>query len=139
MATTPNFAATPNSATATLVATANTAFDGTGTMSTVITGGTNGTRIDMIVISATATTTAGLVNLFISDTTATNTAANTHLIRGNAILATTASATVAPANVTLTTQTNPDFLPLFLPAGYTLRASTTVAQGFRVTVIGGDF
>lgn len=138
MAATPNFSASPRSSTATL-ASANTAFDGSGTMGTVITGGTNGTRVDMIVIQATATTTAGLVNLFISDTAGANTAANTHLIRGNTIAAVTPSATTAPTNVTLTTQTNPEFLPLFVPAGYTLRASTTVAQGFRVTANGGDF
>jgi len=138
MASTPNFSATPRSSTAT-ISTANTTFDGAGTMATVISGGTNGTRVDMIVIAATTTTTAGLVNLFISDTTGANTAANTHHIRANVIAATTPSATTAPANVTLTSQTNPEFLPIFLPSGYTLRASTTKAESFRVTANGGDF
>ncbi|NBQ13108.1 MAG: hypothetical protein EBU31_00495 [Proteobacteria bacterium] len=138
MATTPNFSATPKVGVATVSA-ANTSFDGSGTMSTVITGGTNGTRVDMIVIAATATTTAGLVNLFISDTTGANTTANTHHIRANTIAAVTPSVTTAPANVTLTSQTNPEFLPLFIPAGYTLRAAPTQANSFRVMAIGGDF
>lgn len=138
MATTPNFSATPRSSTATITA-ANTAFDGSGTMGTVISGGTNGTRVDMIVIQATATTTTGLVNLFMSSVTGANSAADTHLIRTNTIVAVTPSATIGPANVTLTSQTNPEFLPLFIPAGFTLRAAPTQANAFRVTAVGGDF
>lgn len=138
MATTPNFATTPKMGFAS-VSTANTAFDGSGTMATVLTGGTNGTRIDMIVVSATATVSAGLINLFVSDTTAANTSANTHILRSLPVTATTPSATTAPFQSTLTSQTNPELLPLFLPSGYTLRAGTTVAQGFRVMANGGDF
>ena len=138
MATTPNFAVTPKAGVTTL-ATANTAFDGTGTLGTILTGAANGTRIDMIVVSATATVSAGLINLFVSDTTAANTSANTHILRSLPVTATTPSATTAPFQTTLTSQTNPELLPLFLPSGYTLRAGTTVAQGFRVMANGGDF
>lgn len=138
MSATPNFAATPRSGTATISA-ANTAFDGSGTMGTVLTGAASGTRVDMIVVAATATTTTGLISLFLSDTAGANTAANTHLIRNITVTATTPSATTAPFQTTLTSQTNPELLPLFLPSGYTLRAATTVAQGFRATANGGDF
>lgn len=65
MATTAAYASTPVAALA-QVSTANTARDGTGTLATVLTGATNGTRIDDIMIKATVTTTAGTVRFFLS-------------------------------------------------------------------------
>jgi hypothetical protein len=51
---------------ATQVSTANVKRDGTDTIEDIITGGTNGTRIDHIDIVATVTTTDGVIRLFIS-------------------------------------------------------------------------
>lgn len=138
MATAPQYAATSKSGSAT-VSTANTTFDGSGAMATVLTGATNGTRIDAIHVAATGTTSAGVVSLFVSNTTAANTTANTDFVRAVSITANTASATNAPVTTSLTTATLPDFLPLFLPSGYTLRAATTVAQSIKVVAQGADF
>jgi len=49
------------------VSTANTNRDGTGTLATVFTAGTNGSRIDAINLKAVGTTTAGMIRLFIHD------------------------------------------------------------------------
>ena len=49
------------------VSSANLNRDGSGVLGTLITGGTNGTIVDMIRIVATGTTTAGVVRLFISN------------------------------------------------------------------------
>ena len=65
MATTAAYASTPVAALA-QVSTANTARDGSGTLATVLTGASNGTRIDDIVIKATVTTTAGTIRFFMS-------------------------------------------------------------------------
>lgn len=138
MATTPQYTSTPKVGIVS-IATANTSYDGSGTIGTVITGATNGTRIDEIYIAASATTTAGVVSLFISDTTGANTNTNTHLIQSFVVSAITPSATTAPFQTVISSQTRPDLLPIFLPNGYTLRAATTKAENFRVVAIGGDF
>ena len=51
------------------ISTANTGRDGSGTLGTVYTGTTDGSRISYIRIMATSTTTAGMVRLFIHDGT----------------------------------------------------------------------
>jgi hypothetical protein len=138
MATTAQFIGSPRSAAAT-ISTANTAFDGTGTIVTVFTAGAAGARIERVVIEATATSTAGLVNLFFSTDSAANTAANTHLYDNTPIAAVTPSATVAPASAVRSNETAPQLWPLILGPGQTLRASTTVANSLRVTAVGGDY
>ena len=49
------------------IATANTARDGTGTVGTLITAAAAGTHVTRIVVTATGTTTAGVVRLFESN------------------------------------------------------------------------
>lgn len=132
MATTPNFTSTPKASVAT-ISTANTNRDGTGTIVSVFTAGSSGSRIDQIIVQATATTTAGLVDLYLHDGT------NAHLIREIAVTAITPSTTTAAFNATLSSQTNPDFLPLFLQSGWSLRAAPQKAESFRVFAEGGDF
>lgn len=138
MAAQPIFAAQPDAQVVT-ISTANTARDGSGTMGVVFVAGPSGSRIDQIFINATATTTAGLVKLYISRTSDVNTTANTHLIQEIPVTAVTPSATVAAFARVLNSSVNVDLLPIFLPAGYTLRADTTIANAFRVMAIGGDF
>lgn len=107
---------------------ANTGRDGTGTIVTVLTAGTSGTRIDDITIQATGTTTAGVVRLFIHDGT------TARLWREVLVSAITPSTTVSPFSATLTN------LGLVLQTGFSLRASTNNAETFNVCVTrAGDF
>lgn len=127
MAQAAQYAATPKTAVA-QVTTANTARDGTGTLATVFTAGTSGSRIDDIAIIATGTTTAGMVRLFLHDGT------NARLWREVAVSAITPSATVSPFSSLLGN------LALVLQSGWSLRASTEKAETFNVLVTrAGDF
>jgi hypothetical protein len=121
MASNANYAATPKSALAQLSA-ANTNRDGTGTIVTVLTAGTSGSRIDDIVITATAATTAGMVRLFLHDGT------NARLFREVPVTAITPSATVQAFTASLPN------LALVLAPGWSLRASTNNAEAFNVAV-----
>lgn len=136
MAASPQYASTPKVGTA-VISTANTARDGTGTIGTVFTAGTSGSRIDGIEIQATGTTTAGMVRLFISDGT------NHRLFAEVPVVAVTPSATI-PAFSTLvqgnaTGLVNITPLPINIPTGWSLRASTHNAESFNVIAFGGDF
>jgi hypothetical protein len=64
--TTPIFTLTPHIG-QTTISTANTNRDGTGTLGTLVTAATNGTRVDRIVVEATSTTAAGVVTFFVYD------------------------------------------------------------------------
>jgi hypothetical protein len=131
MATTPQFATTPKCAMA-QVSVANTGRDGTGTLATVYTAGASGSRIDRIVIAATGTTTAGLVRLFIHDGT------NARLYTEIPVFANTVSSTTAAFNTTAEAVTMPSYMPILLPTGYSLRASTEKAETFNIIAVGGD-
>jgi len=92
-----------------------------------------GARFEEIVITATGTTTAGMVRLFIND------GANTRLWREVPVSAITASATVAPFTATIRNDTRPDLPLLVLPPGWSLRASTEKTETFNVIAFGGAF
>jgi hypothetical protein len=127
MATTAQYASTVRTAQA-QVSTANTNRNGTGTIATVFTAGSNGSRIDDIYITATGTTTAGVVRLFLNDGT------NTYLFEEILVTAITPSTTVA---VFQSVQLN---LGLILANGWSLRASTNNAETFNIQVTrAGDF
>jgi len=128
MSTTAQYASTVKAAAVSLTATANTARDGTGTITTIQTAGTSGTRIDDIYIVATGTTTAGVIRLFIHNGTAA------FLWQEILVTATTPSTTQASWSYTLLNQ------GLTIPTGYSLRASTNNAEAFNVMVTrSGDF
>jgi len=113
------------------ISTANTNRDGTGTLGTVITGATDGTRITRIVVKAIVTTTAGMVRLFIEDGSS-----NIHLWREVVVTAITVAASVGGFVAVL------EFLDdraLILPSGYMLKASTHNAETFNVIAEGGDY
>jgi hypothetical protein len=120
-----------------VISTANTNRDGSGTIGTVFTAGSSGSRIDMIEVQATGTTTAGMVRLFVYD------GSNARLIGEIPVVAVTPSGT-QPAWAALMTS-NPVGvvgnipLPLVIPTGYSLRASTQNAETFNVIGFGGDF
>lgn len=127
MSTSANYAATPISASAQISA-ANTNRNGTGTIVSVISGATNGTRVDDIYIVATGTTTAGVVRLFISDGT------NIRLWQEILVPAITPSTTVTVFNTSLLNQA------LLLKSGWSLQAATNNAETFNVIVTrAGDF
>jgi len=127
MATTAQYASTVQNASA-QVSTANTNRNGTGTIATVFTGATNGSRIDDISIVATGTTTAGVVRLFISDGT------NIRLWQEILVSAITPSTTVQVWSYTLLNQA------LLIENGWSLQASTNNAETFNILVTrAGDF
>lgn len=128
-----NFIATPKTGSIN-IATANLLRDGTGTMGTVLTAPTTGSRIDTVCITAQGSTTAGAVRLFIHDGT------TTRFLTEVLVPAVTASTTVSPFSVTLSPLQGNFWLPLVLQSAYSLRASTNNAEAFNVhAVLAGDF
>lgn len=132
MATTPAYAATPRNGMA-VVSTANTNRDGTGTIGTIFSAGASGSRIDKIIIKAQGTTTAGMVRLFIHD------GSNARLFDEVLVQAITPSATVLSFQAVLAANQITVELPLIIPSGYSLRASTHNAESFNIIAMGGDF
>ena len=130
MATSPQFVAVPVIGMAT-ISTANTNRDGTGTLATIVTGATNGTRISEVRVKATVATSAGMIRFYIDD----GVVANPLLIREIVVEA-----------ITLTDPDDETFEGaiyfsegLILPNGWTLEASTHVANTFNVFALGGNF
>ena len=133
MANSAQYAATPKFGSATLT-TADTSLTAPTTVGTIITAGTSGTRIDYIDIQGVATTVASLINLFVFDGT-------NYILWNQVPVQVVTSSTTAPAfTVALSSNGNSNIMPLTLPTGYSLRATTSVTQtGVRVTAYGGDF
>ena len=133
MATSAQYASTPKIGSA-LLTTADTSLTAPSTVSTVFTAGASGSRIDYIDVQGVATTSAGLINLFIFDGT------NYFLYTQIPVQAVTSSTTAPAFQVVISSNTNANILPINLPTGYSLRATTAVAQtGVRVTALGGDY
>jgi hypothetical protein len=132
MALTPQFAATPRIGAA-IISAANALRDGTGTIPNILTAGANGTRVRRIAINATGTTTAGMVRVFLHDGASAH-----HLLLEVPVSALTPSATVQAFAASFTEAISPDLLPLTIPSGWSIRASTHNAESFRVTCEGAD-
>lgn len=128
MATAAQYAATPRTAVG-QVTTANTNRNGTGTIATIFTGGTSGSRIDDISIVATGTTTAGVVRLFLNDGT------TSYLLQEILVTAITPSTTVQVFSSQLLNQAI-----ILASSSWSLRASTNNAETFNILVTrAGDF
>lgn len=121
-----------------ILSAANTAKDGTGTVATIFTGQSAGNAagnfVQRLIARSLGTNVATVLRIFINNGSANTTAANNSLIAELTLPATTLSEISA----------QPDFvLPLnfALPAGYKLNCAigTTVAAGFAVSVIGGEY
>lgn len=125
MATSAQYAATPKSNTVN-IATANSNRDGvTGTYGTLITAGASGGRIDRLNLTATSTTTAGMVRLFVDNA----------LIREIPVLAITPSGTQPAFSTDIVFDNG-----LILEASSVITANTHNAESFNLTIIsGGDF
>jgi hypothetical protein len=133
MSTSAQYASTPKVGSATLT-TADTSLTAPSTVGTVVSAGASGTRIDYIEVMGVATTVASLVNLFIYDGT------NYILWQQVPVIAITTSTTTPSFVANLSSNSNSNVMPLTLPTGYSLRATTSVTQtGVRVTAYGGDF
>ncbi|MES2030826.1 MAG: hypothetical protein V4477_16725 [Pseudomonadota bacterium] len=126
MSAAPIFVGTPKTFQGAL-STANTNRDGSGTITTLVTGGSLGTRIDRIKTIAAGTVTAGVVRFFLSDGT------NTRLFKERLVTAITPSATVAVFEDEITFAD-----ALIIPTGWTLKASTHNAEAFNLFAHGGD-
>lgn len=129
MAASPAFVSAPRIGRCSL-STANTATDGTGTITDLITGVAAGTRVLSINVQGTATTVAALVNLFLWDGTQWD------LFDQITISATTGSTTVKGYRLVTA------YTDLVLPsASHKLGATITVAPttgSVRVAAFGGD-
>lgn len=128
MASNAQFVGTPKNGVA-QVTVANTNLDGTGTLATVYTAGATGSRIDSLLVHATATTTAGMIRLFISD------GASNRLIMELPVVA------VAPASAIPAWSATVNFPNgLVLQATWLLKASTHNAETFNIIpTVAGDF
>lgn len=129
MATNPAFISTARIGRASL-STANTATDGTGTITDLITGVAAGTRVLEIVTQGTATTVAALVNLFLWDGT------NWDLFDQVTISATAGSNTVK-GNRLSTVYSNLVLPNATAKLGCTISVAPTSGT-VRVTALGGD-
>ena len=148
MAASPNFGNAPYVRTS-VVSAANSAYDGTGTLTEIasvpstythvppptVSGGTytaansvsqpsNGILVDRVIVRARGTSVAGHVLIWISDGT-------THSVVASAeVTVIAASTTVAPWTASI------DLGGLRVPSGYTLRATVTTATTLSFAVLG---
>ena len=128
MATAPAFIGTGRTTTVN-VAAANTATDGTGTITTLITGAATGTRVLEINVKCAATSAAALVNLFIS----TDSGTTWRLFDAVTVTAITQSNTVASFRSTLLYESL-----ILADATHSIGVTTTIAQSTNVIALGGD-
>lgn len=132
--TNPIFPLTPQIGAATLT-TANTATDGTGTVSTLITATVDGTRVDYIKARALGTNVTTVLRVFLNNGGVNTTATNNMLWAEQTLPATTASNSV---------DIGPDIvipINLSLPNGWKINVviGTAVSAGWRVTAVGGNY
>jgi len=133
MSTTAQYASTPKVGIA-LLTTADTSLTAPTTVGTVLTAGASGSRIDYIEVMGVATTVASLINLFLYD-------GSTYTLWQQIPVQAITTATTTPSFVAnLSSNGNANIMPLNIPTGYSLRATTTVTQtGVKVIAYGGDF
>lgn len=128
MASTPAFVSTPR-LTSVSLSSANTAIDGSGTITSLISGVAAGTRVLEIAAQCSATSAAALVNVFIS----ADSGSTWKLFDQITISAATVSTTVKGNRNTATYQN------LILPGtAYSIGVTTTIAQATQVHALAGD-
>lgn len=135
MATSPQFAATPNRGVAAVSATADAAVASSGSsitptassFVTLLTAGASGTKVEEVRFEGTGTTLAGLVRLYLFD--------GTHYWLFDTVVVTV----VTPNTTTANFQQVNTYTNLELKSGDTLVVSSTVAsQLVNVIALGGD-
>lgn len=130
MATTPSFIGTPNIQ-AVNVATANTAVDGSGTITALIQGASSGTRVLEIdaQIAITGASTASIVNIFISTDSGT-----TWRLFDQITLASATGSTSVKSTRNIATYAN----LVLKDSTQRLGVTTTISQSTNVVALGGD-
>ena len=130
----PIYVAIPKIGFGTNLTTANTATDGTGTVSTLMTAGANGAFVEKVLVRHLGTNVQTVVRIFINNGSTNATAANNRLIREITVPANTLLQTAASLAIDI-----PINIPL--QAGYSLLATngTTIAAGLALTTIYGDY
>ena len=130
MASTPQFAATPNAGSVLVPATADTSLTAPSNVATVWTAGASGGKIEEIICQGVGTTVAGVVNIFRHD------GSTYHLVDQFLVTAVTSSTTAVAYRL------NKTYENLLLNASETLRCTITVAGDvslIKVTALGGSF
>lgn len=135
--TTPIFTLTPKAATARIAA-ANTARDGSGTLSDLFTAGANGSRVDFITFTSSQVTAAAsaarVQRVFLTD----ESGLNPRLISEIVLSAVTASNTAIGATATITFTNG-----LIINTGQIIRVSQSIygsaADATDVLLRGGNF
>lgn len=132
--TSPIFGLTPHTVGITTGVNANTAFDGTGTVATIFTAGSNGSRIDDVYLQHLGTNVATVVRFFVNNGSSNATPGNNYLIHEETMAANTASQTAA--SIGQIWRAN-----LILPSGYKLNVTigTAIASGIMCTAVGSDY
>ena len=125
----------------TVLKTANTAKDGTGTVATLFTAGADGARVERIRARPIGTNVATVLRIFINNGSTNATPANNVLYAELTLAATTGSEVAALALSELPVAADPTAFPIVLPAGYKILATvgTTVASGYMMSAIGGTY
>lgn len=137
--TQPIFPKTPNVSWGNITA-ANTAKDGSGSVVTVFTAGTEGSPVDLIKIRQLGTNIATVLRIFINNGGANSTPANNSLFHEVDIPAVTVTETAAQADILL--KFDGVSLPrLVMKGGHKLNVTlgTAIAAGLQVTAAGGDY
>ena len=114
--------------------TANTAKDGTGTVLTVFTAGTEGSYVQEIRARSAGTNVASVLRVFLNNGSSNATLANNVMIAELQLPATTLTEVASLADYTINIQRA-------IPAGYKLNVTlgTTVAAGYFVSCFGGNY
>lgn len=132
---TPIFPQTPKVQLGTLLTTANTAKDGTGTVVQIsAVAGASGAFVESVEALPIGTNVASVLRVFLNNGSTPATAANNILWEEVSLPATTLTEVAAQTKVVIP-------LNRAIPAGYTLYATigTAVAAGWRVRVHSGDY
>lgn len=132
--TDPIFTGAPLNPFAPIVTAANTAMDGTGTVTTLFTAGTDGGFVGMIKLKPTGTNVASVARFFGNNGSTNATATNNWFLGEVTLPATTASATAALIELAL---------PVFqgFQNGYKINMTlgTAVAAGWQASAEAGSF
>ena len=132
MANIPQYANTPRCEVTELTV-ANPNLDGTGTLEDAFVAGPNGSRIEMLLIKAAGVTTSGMVRLFLDD------GSGAKLFVEIPVVAGTPSGSAPAFDFRMITVDPNSFIPLIIPAGTTVKASTENAESINLLLMGGDF
>lgn len=134
--TNPIYVLTPSNGIASFVTGANTATDGTGTVSTVFTAGSNGGVFQGVRVKANGTNAASVMRIFINNGSSAAVTANNALIGELPLSATTGSNNAA---------IGPDFFwpagNLVMPSSYIINVcfATAGASGWTAVGLSGSF